>query len=74
MGETKMDERGRIVIPKEIRRALHLRPNQKLAIEAQRGEIIIKPTVDVEEFKAQLKGCISSSSIKPSDLKKIWGA
>jgi AbrB family looped-hinge helix DNA binding protein len=73
MGEIVMDERGRIVIPKEIRRTLRRRPNQKLAIEAHAGEIVIKPTIDVEEFKAQLKGCISGSQIKPSELKKIWG-
>ena len=67
-----MDERGRIVIPKEIREALRLKPNQKLSIEANKGEIIIKPAVDLEEFKAKLKGCISGSSIKPTELKKIW--
>ena len=73
MGESVLDERGRIVIPKEIRRALHLRPNQKLTIEAHAGQIVIKPTIDVEEFMAQLKGCISGSSIEPSELKEIWG-
>jgi len=73
MGEIVMDERGRIVIPKEIREALRLKPNQKLAIEADGTEIRIKPAVDVEEFKAELKGCISGSHIKPSELKEIWG-
>jgi AbrB family looped-hinge helix DNA binding protein len=73
MGELIIDERGRIVIPKEIRERLDLKPNQKLTIHLREREIILKPTVNSERFIAELKGCISGSRIKPLELKEIWG-
>lgn len=73
MGELFIDERGRVVIPKEIREKLDLKPNQRLIIQLREGEIVLKPTVNAEQFITQLKGCVHGSHIKPSELKEIWG-
>lgn len=74
MGELVIDERGRVVIPKEIREKLNLRPSQKLIVQLREKEIVLKPAVDVEQFIAELKGCVHGSRVKPSELKEIWGA
>lgn len=73
MGEVLIDQRGRVVIPKEVRDKFDLKPNQRLIVEAREKEIVLKPAVTVEEFIAELKGCVHSSKIKPSKLKEIWG-
>ena len=38
-GETDIDERGRVVIPRELREKLKLRPAQKLRVEARDNEL-----------------------------------
>ncbi|MFQ5711652.1 MAG: AbrB/MazE/SpoVT family DNA-binding domain-containing protein [Candidatus Geothermarchaeales archaeon] len=73
MGETIIDQRGRVLIPKEIREELNLRPDQKISIELRGGEIILKPAASVDEFKSELRGCVSGSTIDPLKLKEIWG-
>lgn len=77
VGEAVIDERGRIVIPNEIRAELKLRPEQKLRISTKGKELILSPEVGVDEFISQLRGCVRSGGpkpIKPEDLKTIWGA
>ncbi len=73
MGEAVIDERGRIVIPTEIREELKLRPEQKLRISTKGKELVLSPEVEADEFISQLKGCVRGSRIKPEDLKAIWG-
>lgn len=73
MGEAVIDERGRIVIPNEVRAKLHLRPEQRLKVSAKGQEIVLTPEIGREEFVSQLKGCIRGSKVRPGDLKGIWG-
>lgn len=70
--EVEVEERGRVLIPKELREELHLKPGQKLLIERRGKEIVIKPSVNARQFILELKGCVKQSSIKPIDIKKIW--
>jgi AbrB family looped-hinge helix DNA binding protein len=73
MGEAVIDERGRIVIPNEIRAELKLRPEQKLKVSTNGKELVLSPETGLEEFISGLKGCIHGSKVKPEDLKLIWG-
>ncbi|RLI41043.1 hypothetical protein DRO64_08110, partial [Candidatus Bathyarchaeota archaeon] len=73
MGLTSLDDRGRVVIPKELREKLGLRPDQRFLIEVRGDEIVLKPALDVEKFIAELKGCVHGSRIRPHELKEIWG-
>ncbi|MBI2970984.1 MAG: AbrB/MazE/SpoVT family DNA-binding domain-containing protein [Candidatus Aenigmarchaeota archaeon] len=70
--ETELEERGRIVIPKDLREALHLKPGQKLLIEQRGRELVLKPAADKDRFLRELQGCVKKSVIKPLDVKKIW--
>jgi AbrB family looped-hinge helix DNA binding protein len=73
VAESIIDERGRIVIPNEIREELNLRPEQKLKVTPRGREIVLSPSVGSEEFIEQLKGCVHGSKIRPEELKNIWG-
>ena len=68
-----IDERGRIVIPNDIRSELRLRPDQRLKVSTKGKELVLSPEVGVEEFVSQLKGCVKGSKVRPEDLKEIWG-
>jgi AbrB family looped-hinge helix DNA binding protein len=73
MGITSIDKRGRVVIPKELREKLGLKPEQRIVLELRGDELVLKPALSVEDFIAELKGCIHGSRIKPEELKRIWG-
>jgi AbrB family looped-hinge helix DNA binding protein len=67
--ETEIDERGRIVIPSQIREELKLRPKQKLKIETRDRQLILRPMLDPERFIKEMKGCVSGSKIKPGRIE-----
>lgn len=71
-GTTKMEKRGRVTIPIEIREKLHLRAGQRFLVKEKDGEIVLQPMIDKEEFRKELKGCVKGSKIKPLEVKKIW--
>jgi AbrB family looped-hinge helix DNA binding protein len=70
--EVEIEERGRVLIPKEIREEMRLKTGQKLSVEKRGEEIVIKPSVDSRKFVSELKGCVKKSRIKPMEVKKIW--
>ena len=73
MGTTSVDERGRIIIPKEIRMKLDLRPDRKLTVELRGDEIVVRPVLRVDDVARSLKGCVRGSRVRPDELKNIWG-
>ncbi len=72
-GKTSIDDRGRVTLPKEIRRKLDLKKNQNLTVELRNNEIVLKPALQMGEFVSQLRGCVKASRLKPTELKEIWG-
>lgn len=73
MGEAVIDERGRVVIPNEIRTELNLRPEQRLKVSTRNGDLILSPATRPEDFASELRGCVLGSKMKPEELKAIWG-
>jgi AbrB family looped-hinge helix DNA binding protein len=45
-----------VVIPKNIREALHLRPGQKMKVMAYNGRIELIPDREISELKGFIKG------------------
>ncbi len=68
-----LEERGRLLIPKEFREDLKMKPGQKLVIEKHDDSIVVHKASDLKKFSEELKGCIKTSKIKPLEIKKIWG-
>jgi AbrB family looped-hinge helix DNA binding protein len=46
-----------VVIPKDIRELLHLRPGQKMRVMLHKGRIELIPERDLDELRGLLKGC-----------------
>lgn len=72
MGSSTIEERGRILIPKELRKELSLKPGQQVIVERKEGGIFINPVIDVKKLSSELCGCVKKSKIRPNDVKNIW--
>ncbi len=72
--EVIVDEKGRILIPKEAREKVGLQAGGKAKLRIENEKIIITPPVSPEEFIKELEGCIKegTSVIDPLELKKMW--
>lgn len=70
--ETALDEKGRVVIPLDIRKELALRFGQKLKINKKDDQIVLTPLVDKKKFVSELRGC-ASTRFDVRKLKEIWG-
>ncbi len=64
--------RGQIVIPKSIRKALDIGPGKKLAVKAEDGRVLITPLPDdpVESFCGVFKGKSSLTKALTDHRKK----
>ncbi|OLS22043.1 MAG: hypothetical protein HeimC2_30970 [Candidatus Heimdallarchaeota archaeon LC_2] len=72
MGTIKVEDRGRILIPKEIRDKLGLKPGSELEIILEEGKIKILPKMTLSQVSGELKGCVKKSKIDPLKVKEIW--
>lgn len=56
MPTTTISPKFQIVIPKEVRDKLHLRPQQRLQVVEKGGVITLVPEVPLKSLKGGLKG------------------
>ena len=72
--EITVDDKGRILIPKEARDKIGLKAGEKARLKIEKGKIILMPPISPEEFIKEMEGCINegTSAIDPLELKKIW--
>jgi len=72
--EVVVDEKGRVLIPKEIRDKVGLKAGGRARLKVEKENIIIIPPVSPEEFIKEMEGCIreGTPSSDPLKLKKIW--
>ncbi|MFQ5887092.1 MAG: AbrB/MazE/SpoVT family DNA-binding domain-containing protein [Candidatus Hydrothermarchaeales archaeon] len=77
--KTKVDNRGRITIPSEMRATMGIKPEQDVILERKHNEILVYKPLEPEEFIEKARGlqkAIKASKVKSVDalkLKKIWG-
>lgn len=73
---TLVDERGRILVPKDLRAQFGLEPGCAVIIEADADGIRLRRAIPREEALGRLAGVIPKasgrSSIEPLDAKRIW--
>jgi AbrB family looped-hinge helix DNA binding protein len=74
MEKVAIDDRGRILVPKEVRERLGLRPGSDASYEVKDNRLVIIPPVTPERFREVLEGCITGDQprIDPLKLKEIW--
>ncbi|MFQ6137399.1 MAG: AbrB/MazE/SpoVT family DNA-binding domain-containing protein [Candidatus Hydrothermarchaeales archaeon] len=77
MGKSKLDRRGRVTLPRDIRAEFGLKAGEEVRIERDERGILIRPLTTKEKFVRELEGCITEANqvekIEPSKLKGIWG-
>jgi len=56
MAATTISPKFQIVIPKDVREKLHLRPQQRLQVLEKGGVITLVPEVPLKNLKGALKG------------------
>jgi bifunctional DNA-binding transcriptional regulator/antitoxin component of YhaV-PrlF toxin-antitoxin module len=71
VGQTTVDDKWRITLPPDVREGI--KRGQVLLVGRSGDALVVKPSVDIEKFERELKGCISGSKISPERLKEIWG-
>lgn len=70
-----VDERGRVLIPKELRDAHGLGPGSPVILESTERGIEMRPALAKEEAMRRLRGVIPKSAPKGPDAfqaKRIW--
>ncbi len=63
---TKMDERGRVLLPKEIREEMNLKPSEELLIINAGKEMILLKKVNVKQMLGDI-----IDRVKGFDLEKL---
>ena len=72
--EVSVDDKGRVLIPKEVRDRVGLKAGGRARLKVENERIIIMPPTSPEEFIEEMEGCIreGTPTINPLKLKKIW--
>lgn len=73
---TLVDERGRILVPKDLRAQFGLEPGCPVVIEADTDGIKLRRAIPRQEALGRLAGIIPRKAetppIDPLDAKRIW--
>ena len=73
MEKNTLEEREEsFIIPHEIRNELNLKPGQEIVFERRDDVVFLRPSMDMKQFCAELKGCVKRSKIKSNEIKTIW--
>lgn len=77
--DRRIDEKGRITLPRDLRDRLGLEPGEEVIVELEDGGIRVRPHISREDARERLRGCINADTrktpakrIEPTDLKRVW--
>ncbi|MBU4374686.1 MAG: AbrB/MazE/SpoVT family DNA-binding domain-containing protein [Euryarchaeota archaeon] len=66
---TKIDDRGRILLPKEIREELNLKPSEEMFVMSAGKEIILLKKVDVKKIMEDIIGKVKGANLGAIEKK-----
>jgi len=78
MATIRVDERGRITIPGEMRESLGIGPDTQLVIEKKGPALVISKELTPDEFIREARGlqeeirASKSESVEPLKVKEVW--
>jgi AbrB family looped-hinge helix DNA binding protein len=77
--ERRVDEKGRITIPRAIRESLQIDPGEEVAVELEGDRIVIHPRISRTDLVETLGGCVNEDTrdadakpTDPDDLEADW--
>ena len=68
-GTTIVEDKGRVVIPAEVRKRLGIRPGTELEVDVRDGGILMRP-----RRKVMAKDLLGAAGREPVDLEEIEGS
>lgn len=77
MVTTKLSSKGQLVIPRELRRALHLRAGDRLRVSLQDGRLILEPEHErsarlvTERGRKLLVAPVDAPPMTAAEVKKL---
>jgi len=78
MGITRIDGRGRITVPQELREELALLPGDPVLVEKAEGGIVVRRVHSKKDAARKMRGIITAknavTNIDPMDLKRLLHA
>lgn len=66
-----MGPKGQIVIPKDVREYIGLKPGTRVIFEVREGELVIRPETNPEKIVEEFCSIVSKKLEKTIDVKKI---
>jgi len=73
VAEMVVDSKGRVVLPKEVRRLLGLKEGSRLKIQVGGRKVMIYPPVQAEDFIKEMEGYVKEALPEnPLEVKRIW--
>ncbi|RDZ48205.1 AbrB/MazE/SpoVT family DNA-binding domain-containing protein [Haloferax sp. Atlit-19N] len=61
---TKVDSKGRVVLPKDVRERLGIAPGTEVDIHEEDGKAVVEPRDDPDEILARMEQLIAETSSK----------
>jgi len=73
---TIVDEKGRIVVPKPIRKELRITEGSRVSVQVEKEKMVVSRAVEPKEFIDEMEGFVREDSslplVDPISLKRIW--
>lgn len=72
--ESKIDNKGRILIPSEIRKLLNIKSGERLLFQIQEDKIILRKSTSMEDFVSkseEFSKRLKETSKEPIEFQKI---
>jgi AbrB family looped-hinge helix DNA binding protein len=67
----KVDSKGRIVLPKEVRERLGITPGTEVDINEEDGKAIVEPEDNPEQVIERMERLIAETSSEPGETKPL---
>jgi AbrB family looped-hinge helix DNA binding protein len=76
MTTTVVDNKGRIVVPKQLRNEMRISEGSRVSVQIEKERLVVSRAVDPDEFIAEMEGFVEKGSrvplVNPLSLKHIW--
>lgn len=73
--ERRVDEKGRVTIPRSIRESLGIEPGEEVTITVADDRVVIRPQVSRKEFAETMAGVVSdetrAADAEPTDPRSL---
>lgn len=66
---SKVDSKGRIVLPKEVRERLDITPGTEVAVREEDGTVVVEPEKDPEEILERMEQLVAETSADRGETK-----